>query len=74
MGIRRQQLSNLVGDRFTLEEYCVKEVRDDEIKNAPGEIRTPNHLIRSQVLYPLSYEGNGQLLYLKWLAPVEKSF
>ena len=28
-----------------------------EIKNAPGEIRTPNHLIRSQVLYPLSYEG-----------------
>ncbi len=27
-------------------------------KNAPGEIRTPNHLIRSQVLYPLSYGGS----------------
>lgn len=25
--------------------------------SALGEIRTHNHLIRSQVLYPLSYEG-----------------
>ena len=25
------------------------------IKGAPGEIRTPNLLIRSQMLYPLSY-------------------
>ncbi len=36
-----------------------------ELKNAPGEIRTPNHLIRSQVLYPLSYEGRQAILYLK---------
>ena len=26
-----------------------------EIKSAPGGIRTPNLLIRSQMLYPLSY-------------------
>ena len=27
--------------------------------SALGEIRTHNHLIRSQVLYPLSYEGGA---------------
>ena len=27
---------------------------------APGETRTPNRLIRSQMLYPLSYERNSQ--------------
>ena len=26
------------------------------VAGAPGEIRTPNLLIRSQMLYPLSYE------------------
>lgn len=27
-------------------------------KCAPGEIRTPDHLVRSQILYPLSYRRN----------------
>jgi hypothetical protein len=31
-----------------------------EIIGAPGETRTPNRLIRSQMLYPLSYERNSQ--------------
>jgi hypothetical protein len=31
---------------------------------APGEIRTHNRLIRSQMLYPLSYEGDFVLLTL----------
>ena len=30
------------------------------MRGAPGEIRTPNLLIRSQMLYPLSY---GRLRY-----------
>ena len=28
------------------------------MSGAPGEIRTHNRLIRSQMLYPLSYEGD----------------
>lgn len=35
--------------------------RPDETR-APGEIRTPNLLIRSQMLYPLSY-GRLRALY-----------
>ena len=31
-----------------------------EIIGAPGETRTPNRLIRSQMLYPLSYERDSQ--------------
>ncbi len=31
----------------------------DSRHGAPGGIRTPDHLIRSQVLYPLSYGRNG---------------
>ena len=30
---------------------------DPQMSGAPGGIRTPNQLIRSQVLYPLSYGG-----------------
>ena len=33
------------------------------LKSAPGGIRTPNLLIRSQMLYPLSYGRNRSLLY-----------
>ena len=29
---------------------------------APGETRTPNRLIRSQMLYPLSYERVREIL------------
>ncbi len=54
MGDSKSVFENSVGDCFT------KKVRDDGIKSAPGEIRTPNRLIRSQVLYPLSYGGERQ--------------
>ena len=39
---------------------CVRSYRDDlrfsvSTQSAPGGIRTPNLLIRNQMLYPLSY-------------------
>ena len=37
------------------------------MKGAPGETRTPNLLIRSQVLYPLSYEGILKIILQHWL-------
>ena len=33
-----------------------------DIKGAPGAIRTLNRLIRSQALYPLSYEGLRKII------------
>lgn len=38
--------------------YCLNQC-------APGGIRTPNLLIRSQMLYPLSYGRNGLLRYAR---------
>lgn len=32
-----------------------------EVRRALGEIRTPDQLVRSQPLYPLSYEGRYKL-------------
>jgi hypothetical protein len=34
-----------------------------DLASAPGETRTPNLLIRSQMLYPLSYGRNGGQVY-----------
>ena len=34
---------------------CIKPGRSPDLFSAPEEIRTPNLLIRNQMLYPLSY-------------------
>ena len=32
--------------------------RSARVRNAPGEIRTPDALLRTEALYPLSYGGS----------------
>src|SRR5688572_12394991 len=36
------------------------EFRGHEFDGAPGEIRTPDHLVRSQVLYPAELRARGR--------------
>jgi hypothetical protein len=44
-----------VGAHTTGQRYIYSAVFSLVIDSAPGETRTPNLLIRSQMLYPLSY-------------------
>jgi hypothetical protein len=43
-----------------------KHHQNDGVFGAPGETRTPNQLIRSQLLYPLSYGCMVGRLYPSW--------
>ena len=49
-------------NRLTIVPFRGFEVRLKLKNSAPGAIRTLNRLIRSQALYPLSYEGMPRII------------
>ena len=41
---------------------------------APGEIRTPDPLVRSQVLYPAELRAHETIIHNKIIKPISKQF